>query len=326
MKRLFLSAAALVFWAPQAAMGEGTNSASFSGISLQGRAQVVASGSSVTLGDVADIASPRVEDDSQILRLRAIPVAQSPKAGESSTIDGTQVLGRIQDAGFDLSAIRYSLPREISVTRSFREISLNELEGALSAFLGRNPQQVDVKKIVVDRPIRVPADTMGVEVVALSTTKPGHLGIDYKSVSSDEEARFQLKAFADRWRMLPVATKPLKKGAVVEATDVQLVKVVDSNSSKDGVENLGDILGHVLSRDIGQGELFKASTLSIPPVITAGSGVTLVVRQGRLEVTATGTALDSGAVGQEIKVRNEGSKKVVSGKVEGPGAVVVGAY
>ena len=46
----------------------------------------------------------------------------------------------------------------------------------------------------------------------------------------------------------------------------------------------------------------------------------------RLEVTATGTAIDSGAIGQEIKVRNEGSKKVVSGKVEGPGIVVVGAY
>jgi flagella basal body P-ring formation protein FlgA len=108
--------------------------------------------------------------------------------------------------------------------------------------------------------------------------------------------------------------------------DVQLAKTVDSNSSREGVENLGDILGHVLSRDVGQGELFKASTLSIPPVITAGSPVMIVVRSGRLEVTATGTAIDSGAIGQEIKVRNEGSKKVVSGKVEGPGIVVVGAY
>lgn len=326
MKRLVFLIVAAVFCVCEPLGAEAPQTPSFSGISVLGRATVVATGPMVTLGDVADIISPRVEDDSQIIRLKGISIAPSPKAGESAQLEGTQILARIQDAGVDLSSIRYTIPRDVSVTRSFREVSLNELESALSSFLGKNPQQVDVKKLVVDRPIRIPADSGGVEVVALSTTNPGHLGIDYRSLSGADEARFQLKAFADRWRMMPVATKPLKRGAVVEATDVQLAKIVDSNSSREGVENLGDILGHVLSRDVGQGELFKASTLSIPPVITAGSSVTLVARSGRLEVTATGTALDSGAVGQEIKVRNEGSKKVVSGKVEGPGIVAVGAY
>ncbi len=326
MKHLAFLIAAAVLCVCEPLAAEAPQTPAFSGISVHGRSTVVATGPMVTLGEVADIISPRVEDDSQIIRLKGIPIVASPKAGESAQIEGTQILAKIQDAGVDLSSIRYTIPRDVSVTRSFREVSLNELESALSSFLGKNPQQVDVKKLVIDRPIRIPADSGGVEVVALSTTNPGHLGIDYRSLASSDEARFQLKAFADRWRMMPVATKPLKRGALVEAMDVQLAKTVDSNSSREGVENLGDILGHVLSRDVGQGELFKASTLSIPPVITAGSPVMIVVRSGRLEVTATGTAIDSGAIGQEIKVRNEGSKKVVSGKVEGPGIVVVGAY
>ena len=295
-------------------------------ISIQGRSEVVVAEPVVRLADIAQIDSVRIEDDEQIGRLKRIEVATSPKAGDSSRIEGTTVIERIRNAGISVDTLRYTLPREITVTRAFREVGLKELEGALASFLGKSGRQIEVKRLVIEKPVRIPTDSMGIEVVALKTTQPGHIGVDYRSVEGLEEARFQLRALADEWRLMPVAMKPLKRGAVVEAGDVQLSKVGDIAIRRDSVENIGDVIGYSISSDIGQGEMFRASALQVPPAITAGTRITLLVRTGRLEVTATGVALESGIIGQDIKVRNESSKKIITGKIEQAGLVVVGAY
>jgi len=293
-------------------------------IRVQGRAEAIVTDKTVRLGDVAQIDSPNIQDDEAIIELKKIAVGVSPKAGESVTLEGSTVLERLRNEGVRLDSIRYSLPRNIAVTRAFREVKLDELERALTSFLSKGEKQVDVKQLVVDRPIRVPTDSLGLEVVALQTTKPGHIGVDYKSVAGSDEVRFQLKAFADEWRLMPVASRPLVKGVTVAANDVQLMKVNGTSVGRDSIENLGDIVGRNLTKDIGQGEMFKANAVVVPAVITAGSRVTIVYRQSLLEVTASGIALENGGMGQDIRVRNESSKKVIVGKVSDPGLVTVG--
>ena len=293
-------------------------------IRVEGRADAIVTDKTIRLGDVAQIDSPNIQDDEAVILLKKISVGVSPKAGESVTLEGSTVLERLRDEGVRLDSIRYSLPRNITVTRAFREVKLDELERALASFLSKGEKQVDVKQLVVDRPIRVPTDSLGLEVVALQATRPGHIGIDYKSVAGSDEVRFQLKAFADEWRLMPVASRPLVKGATVTANDVHLVKVNGTSVGRDSIENLGDIVGRNLTKDIGQGEMFKASVVTVPAVVTAGSRVIVVFRQSRLEVTASGIALENGGMGQDIRVRNESSKKVIVGKVTDPGLVTVG--
>ena len=41
-------------------------------------------------------------------------------------------------------------------------------------------------------------------------------------------------------------------------------------------------------------------------------------------MTAVGTALENGGLGQDIRVRNDSSKKIVMGRVIEPGLVMVG--
>lgn len=312
-----------VMWAVQVAAAESPKG-SLATIRVQGRAEAVVSDGMVRLGDIAQIDSPNVRDDEAIVQLKKIAVGTSPKAGESMIIEGSQVLERLRDDGVRLDSLRYSLPRQISVTRAFREVKMEELERALASFISKGDKQMDVKQLIVDKPVRLPTDSLGLEVVALQTTQPGHIGVDYKSVAGSDEVRFQLRAIADEWRLMPVASRPLAKGSVVSASDVQLTKMNATVVTKDSVENLGDIVGRSVTKDVGQGEMFKAAAVVVPPVVTAGSRVTLVFRQDRLEVTASGIALENGGLGQEIHVRNESSKKVVMAKVVEPGLVMVG--
>jgi len=295
-----------------------------SSINIQGKSEVVVTERSVRLGDVAHIESPRVQDDEVMIHMRQITVAMSPKAGESVSLEGTKILERLSDEGVRLDSIRYSLPRQITVTRAFREVSADELERALISFLERNEPQVELKKLVVDRPIRISTDSNGVEVVGLKATHSGHFGVDFRSLSKSDEARFQLRAYADEWRTVPVAARPLRRGAIVVAEDIELARMNKVKVTRDVVENLGDLVGFQLTRDVGQGEILSTSMVVIPPVIKSGSRVTLLYKQGRLEATASGVALESGPRGAEIKIRNESSKRIVSGKVIEEGLVTVG--
>lgn len=325
MKR-FLAAVLTVmvsWWANTPAWGEVPQSASNS-IRVVGRAEAVVTEGTIRLGDIAQIDSPNVQDDEAIIHLKRISLGASPKAGETTLLDGSTVLERLKDDGVRLDSLRYSLPRSISITRAFREVKMDELERALSSFIAKGDKQIDVKHIIIDKPVRLPTDSLGLEVVALQTTKPGHIGVDYKSIAGSDEVRFQMKAIADEWRMMPVATRPLSKGSIVSGSDVQLARINGTALGRDSVENIGDVVGRSLTKDVGQGEMFKASSIVIPPVINAGGRVTVVFRQNRLEVTAVGTALENGGLGQEIRVRNDSSKKVVMGRVVEPGLVTVG--
>jgi flagella basal body P-ring formation protein FlgA len=294
-------------------------------IRLQGRSEVVVTEPMVHLSDVALIESAAVADDEAIIELRKIDLGQSPRAGESKVIQGVQILERMRDAGVRLDSLVYTFPRQITVTRAFREVAGDELEKALKAFLTSNDRHLDVRHIVAERPVKIPADSIGVEVVAIQPIQPGHFGIDYRSRAGADEVRFQMRALADEWRVMPVAAKPLKKGELINAGDVRLSKVNATGMSADSIEQIGDVVGRSLVRDVGEGEMFSTSTVQIPAVITAGSRVTMMYRYGRLEATAVGVALESGIDRQEIKVRNEGSKKIVTARVVDRGIVEVGA-
>jgi flagella basal body P-ring formation protein FlgA len=300
--------------------------ASKTSIRVQGHNDVVVSDSSVRLGDIAQIDSASIKDDETIVRLRTLEVAQSPKAGESAVVEGAQVLERIKDNGIRLDTILYSLPRQIKITRAYREVTNEELEKALLSFLGSQDKQIDLKQIMHEKPVRIPTDSFGVEVVALHATKPGHFGVDYRSVAGSDEVRFQMRAMGDEWQLMPVASRPLKKGVVITAGDVQLRKVNAAAVLGDSVRELGDVIGKSAQRDVGQGEMFNTAAIAMPPVVTAGSRVSMLFRAGRLEASAMGVALESGAVDQEIKVRNEASSKVVTARVIDKGFVEVGGH
>jgi flagella basal body P-ring formation protein FlgA len=199
-----------------------------------------------------------------------------------------------------------------------------ELERAVSMFLGRSEKHVELRKLVMGSPVKVPADANAVEVVDLKVTAPGHIGVDFKAASNSEDVRFSLKGLADEWKLLPVAAAPVKRGDIITGEVIEMKKVNGTGISRDVLENIGDIVGHSVTRDIGQGEVFRQGAVVVPPVVRAGSRVTLVFRQGGLEATATGTATENGILGQEIKVQNESSKKLVAGKIIEPGVVSVG--
>ncbi|MCX7699600.1 MAG: flagellar basal body P-ring formation chaperone FlgA [Gemmataceae bacterium] len=59
------------------------------------------------------------------------------------------------------------------------------------------------------------------------------------------------------------------------------------------------------------------------PAVRSGDVVRMSVTMGNLKITGTGEALQSGRIGDMIRVRNVDSKIVVTGRVNGPKSVII---
>jgi flagella basal body P-ring formation protein FlgA len=84
-----------------------------------------------------------------------------------------------------------------------------------------------------------------------------------------------------------------------------------------------DIVGMAAMRTLLPGQSIAMSSVAPPRVLRAGAPVKMVYVDGGLTITAIGSALQDGAVGQAVKVRNDDSGVTVSGRVRGDGSVLV---
>ncbi|MCB0321344.1 MAG: flagellar basal body P-ring formation protein FlgA, partial [Bdellovibrionales bacterium] len=142
-------------------------------------------------------------------------------------------------------------------------------------------------------------------------------------IGEDPQRSFIVEALVEEWVEVPVAARPLSAGSVVGPLDVAMARLNIQRLPRDAAFQKETIVGLETKRGIAYGEVFRKNKLSIPPVITAGAKVTLEYRSKFLRATATGIALEDAAVGENIRIRNEASKKIVSGTVLEPGIVGV---
>ena len=84
-----------------------------------------------------------------------------------------------------------------------------------------------------------------------------------------------------------------------------------------------DVVGMMAARTLLPGLSIPLAAVSPPRVVRAGAPVTMLYIDGALTITATGTALQDGVVGQNVKARNDDSGVTVSGRVRADGSMLV---
>ena len=84
-----------------------------------------------------------------------------------------------------------------------------------------------------------------------------------------------------------------------------------------------DVIGLVARRTLLPGQSIPMSALAAPRVVRAGSAVKMLFVEGGLEITAVGSALQDGSVGQNVQVRNDDSGVTIMGRVRADGTVQV---
>ena len=119
-------------------------------------------------------------------------------------------------------------------------------------------------------------------------------------------------------------TRSLDRGEVLSESDFEAVSVdVREIPSGEIFTSADDIIGLSARMNITSGKILTDSLLELPTLVFRGDVVYVVVPFGNISVTLKGTALDSGAMGDEIRVRNPDSNVIIDAVVTGPSTAEV---
>ncbi|MBL8251744.1 MAG: flagellar basal body P-ring formation protein FlgA [Candidatus Competibacter sp.] len=121
-----------------------------------------------------------------------------------------------------------------------------------------------------------------------------------------------------------VASRSLPKGTVLGPADLKAERR-DLSALAGGYETAPDnLLGKQLRQPLSAGTAISPQAVKVLPLIRQGETVTLLMRQGGMEVRSSGVALSDAESGQRLRVRNEASKRVVEGTATANREVEVG--
>ncbi len=117
--------------------------------------------------------------------------------------------------------------------------------------------------------------------------------------------------------------RALPKGSPISTDDLGTKETYVSDNDLIYPNDLHDVAGKVLKRDIAPGMVLTTLILESPQVIHRGEIVTLVVENKQLLVSTKGKAQEPGKVGEKIRVKNLTTDRELIGKVANDGTVMV---
>jgi len=138
-----------------------------------------------------------------------------------------------------------------------------------------------------------------------------------------EPINLRLSGKVDDTIELPVTTERLPAGTVLRADDVHMARVRVSLVHGEVVRRAGDAVGLQLRHQLAAGLPLMKTELSRPSLVEKGARVLMQFDSPGISLTGEGQALESGAIGERIRVLNPTSRAVVEGEVTGPDRVRV---
>ncbi len=113
--------------------------------------------------------------------------------------------------------------------------------------------------------------------------------------------------------------RDIERGEILSRTDIEEASVdVRTLPSGDMYGTIDEIVGMAARMNIQIGRILTDGMLEPPTMVSRGETVIVAVVLGSASVTLQGIALDSGAVGDEIRIRNPDSDAIITATVTGP--------
>jgi len=118
-----------------------------------------------------------------------------------------------------------------------------------------------------------------------------------------------------------VASRPLARGQRLGRDDLALEKRDVGTLRGKAIRDPAQVLGYLMSRGVPAGRALDSAVLEAPVLVERGRRVRMAVQAQGIDITMAGVALEDGALGETVRVRNPASRRIVEGIVVGPAQV-----
>ena len=183
--------------------------------------------------------------------------------------------------------------------------------------LKKDPSDVVVSKLKVRGNFPVPPRSISIQLFQKNKRRiKGNVRlIAVVSVNSIALHQVRLSAWVDIFESLVTADRALKRGQIITAGDVYLVRKNISYLSRKYATDIDQVVGYRIKNHIKAGGYIQRRMLKKPPAIEKGAMVTILAESSYVKVTAPGKILSNADLGQFVKVRNLVSKKEIYARV-----------
>lgn len=314
----------IILWAGTAVSQNGTNTDVPWRIRIL--EAVTVSGPKVTLGEIAEPVGHVPPETWQTLAGREL-WASPAENGRPMSMPRHKLKDQIKRAlGPELEALCL-FPNAMAIQRGgavVREADLQQLlVKTLTPQMSTLPGEAGLSDVRLPPYIFLGHSGQEVLIEPVGKLTPGRvsLRISVRDLDQSVVRRITASAFLDVWTTVPAAREPVSKGDVLTPDKIMFVR-----------KNLAYVRGelwdgvggpHRIKRSVGAEQIIYVSDLDQVPLITKGAQVTLVYQRGTVRLEVPAEAMDDGASGKLLPVRNLQSKSIVKATVQDSQTVLV---
>lgn len=286
------------------------------GLTITVAAESQVTGQFFTLGDIASLSG---DDTGRIAGLQQIRLGRTPAPGQSIIFSAELLMIRLHTAGSDLTGLNWQVPPQFKVTARSQLVTGERLAGLATQYLQTHLDGSDVEFRPVGQlqDLMVPPGDVSFSIdlpyglkYNAPTTVHISLGLDGQPYTS-VRARFEIK----KYEQVAVASRAIAPRELVSDDNIIFERRDIGRMPPGYFTEPNRILGLVVKRQLSPGMVMGESVLEKPLLIERGKTVRIVALTGGIEVSTPGVALQSGSVGQSIRVKNTNSQKVITARI-----------
>jgi len=278
-------------------------------------------GERILLVDVLDAADLRLVPPA----LLGVDLGASPSAGYSRELSRADIERALPPDALELAGAK-----EVLVEPDTKAIPGKEILSAAGEWLRSSlPIDADVRIDVAREPteVLVPRGRRSLELQprpGTSRALRGSVSLDVAIVVDGAAlAVVPVSFFVHTFAEGAVMLRALRRGERLSPEDVERRRIETTTSGAIPVSDPSRLFGHEARRPIQAGEAVSPRDFDAPLLVRRGDPVTLLVVRGALRASAHGVARADGRRGEIVSVQNVATRKLVSGRVESEGLVLV---
>jgi flagella basal body P-ring formation protein FlgA len=262
-------------------------------------------GTEIELGELCLVTGA---DETLVARVRALELGYSPAPGFSRLLTAERIKAELAQAlpGVD---VRVAGERACRVWPLIEELSPAALEEAarvelVRAFAGKEATFTLAEPIGT---VKVPLGEKNSRIVARPSAgdaKSGVIGVPIEVLVDGIRYRTVWSSWrVDVWETRPVLTRPVRAGEELRPELFSRVRVPIGRAAEVDALEPTQVIGAVARRDLAQGERVTVHDVHRPAAVTLGSTLFLRVKKGSIEARVSALALETGSVGDRIRVK-----------------------
>ncbi len=272
---------------------------------------------------IKDISTVTGDDASLVNEIESIVLGNAPGANSTRRLNLSFITMRLKSANINVSDVTFTDAKSSLVSVESTKIKGFEIaqkaKEYLLDFLPTNDREttVELGRIPANQWVPKRRDKIDLNITLIDTSKDrGKIEL-VVSASSDSRRFFKVPVYFNVrvFEFVAITKKKLRRKQHITREDIFIARRDTTRMRGMAFSGIDDLKGMMTIAPIQAHTILTDRMVEIPPTISQGSLVKLIVKRSGFEIVTKGLAQQTGYKGDVIKVKNINSKKMLYGTI-----------